>query len=111
MTQQLSLLDVPVTAGRSRSTDPATSRVAAKSVATAARKQEVMDAMRLLGVSCTASEIVEVLRRYGSRMDIGSVRSRLNQLRRDDGLVEPVGVKVVPRPTGSGRPEQTWRIR
>jgi hypothetical protein len=91
-----------------RSTDVATARVAAKSVDVAARKAEVLDAMRLIGVSCTASEILGVLRQYGSRMDIGSVRSRLNQLRRDDGLVRPQGVKTVPKPQGSGRPEQTW---
>lgn len=93
-----------------RSADPATSRVAAKSVDMGARKAEVLNAMRLIGVSCTASQITEVLREYGSRMDIGSVRSRLNQLK-DDGRVEKVGVRVVQKPVGSGRPEQTWRLK
>lgn len=93
-----------------RSTDPATSRVAARSVDMGARKAEVLNAMRLIGVSCTASQITEVLREYGSLMDIGSVRSRLNQLR-GDGLVAPVGVRQVPRPVGTGRPEQTWRLK
>lgn len=93
-----------------RSSDPATSRVAAKSVDMPARKAEVLDAMRLLVTTCTAHDILEVLQRYGSKMDIGSVRSRLNQLRKDDGLVEKVGVKVVPKPKGTGRPEQTWRL-
>jgi len=91
-----------------RTTDPPTSRVAALSVDVGARKQEVVDAMRLIGVSCTAHEIHEVLQQYRCRMDIGSVRSRLNQLRRDDGRVAKVGVKVVPKPVGSGRPETTW---
>lgn len=93
-----------------RSTDPATSRAAAKSLDLAARKQEVVDAMRLIAISCTAHEIVDVLRQYGSRMDIGSVRSRLNQLRKDDGRVAKSGVKVVPKPVGTGRPETTWRL-
>lgn len=105
---QVSLFDWQEAPLPVRSSDPATSRAAARSVDLAARKQEVLDAMRLLSVSCTAHEILEVLHRYGSRMDIGSVRSRLNQLRKDDGLVRPVGVKVVPKPQGTGRPEQTW---
>lgn len=91
-----------------RSSDPETSKVAAKSIALAARKAEVLDAMRLIGHSCTAHEILEVIHRYGSRIDIGSVRSRLNQLRKDDGKVRKVGVRVVPKPLGSGRPETTW---
>lgn len=93
-----------------RSTDPATSRVAAKSVDMAARKQEVVDAMRLIAVSCTADEISDRLRQYGIRMDAGSVRSRLNQLRKDDQRVRKVGVKVVPKPVGTGRPSTTWML-
>ena len=90
-----------------RSSDPATSRAAARSVDMGARKQEVVDAMRVLGVACTASEIHRVCREYGSRVDVGSVRSRLSQLRRD-GRVRVQGVKVVPPPRGTGRHEQTW---
>lgn len=91
-----------------RADDPATSRAAAKSLALAARKAEVVDAMRLIGHSCTAHEILEVIHRYGSKIDIGSVRSRLNQLRKDDGRVKKVGVRVTPKPVGTGRPETTW---
>lgn len=90
-----------------RTTDPITSLIAAKTVDLAARKQEVLDAMRLLQTAATASEIHRVLQQYGSCMDVGSVRSRLNQLR-DDGLVRKQGVKVVKKPEGTGRPEQTW---
>lgn len=108
VTDQLALFSPSVTGARHRATDPATSRAAARSVDLAARKQEVLDAMRLIGVSCTAHQILEVLRQYGSKMDIGSVRSRLNQLRVDDGAVRKIGVRVVPKPQGTGRPETTW---
>lgn len=91
-----------------RQTDPLTSRIAARSVDLAARKSEVVDAMRYIGVSCTASEIAAVLHRRGLRQEVGAVRSRLNQLRKDDGKVRKVGHKTVPKPTGTGRPEQTW---
>lgn len=92
-----------------RTSDPATSRAAARSVDMGARKAEVVNALRLLAVSSTAHEIHEVCRRYGSRMDIGSVRSRLSQLE-SAGLVRKVGVKVVPKPAGSGRHETTWTL-
>lgn len=107
--QQVSLFDAPSRLPV-RSDDPITSLVAAKSVDLAARKAEVLDAMRLLSTACTAHEIHDVLRSYGSRMDIGSVRSRLNQLAKDDGLVAKVGVKVVAKPQGTGRPETTWGL-
>lgn len=93
-----------------RSDDPPTSRVAAKSIDLAHRKQEVLDAMRLLGVSCTADEICGVLRSYRIPTEPGSVRSRLNQLRVDDGKVRKVGVKTVPKPLGTGRPSTTWSL-
>lgn len=105
---QPSLFDAPATAGLSRSTDPATSRAAARSIDLAARKSEVVAAMRYIGVSCTADEITEQLRKMGVRMDAGAVRSRLNQLRKDDRAVRKVGVKCVPKPVGTGRPSTTW---
>jgi predicted ArsR family transcriptional regulator len=105
---QPSLFDAPPTAGLSRGDDPATSRAAARSVDLAARKAEVLAAMRYIGVSCTADEITDHLRRMGVRMDAGAVRSRLNQLRKDDGAVRKVGVRVVPKPVGTGRPSTTW---
>ena len=108
MTTQPTLFDAPQTAGLTRRDDPATSRAAARSIDLAARKSEVLAAMRYLGVSCTADEITDQLRRMGVRMDAGAVRSRLNQLRRDDGMVRKVGVKVVAKPVGTGRPSTTW---
>ena len=90
-----------------RRSDPATSRAAARSVDMGARKQEVISAMRLLSRSATAAEIHAVVREDGSLMDIGSTRSRLSQLEAA-GLVRKVGVKVVPKPVGSGRQEATW---
>lgn len=87
-----------------RRDDPATSRAAARSVDMGARKMEVVNAMRFLGVSATAHEIHSVC---VSKMEVGAVRSRLAQLRRD-GKVRVVGVKRVPKPLGTGRDEQTW---
>lgn len=66
--------------------------------------------MRWIGVSCTADEISACLAFYGIRMDPGSVRSRLNQLLKDDALVRKVGVQTVPKPLGSGRPSTTWML-
>lgn len=112
MPEQLTLIDMaaPPQHSMTRRADPPTSRAAARSVDLAARKAEVVDAMRLIVTSCTASEIHQKIRQYGSKMDIGSVRSRLNQLR-EDGRVAKVGCRVVPKPIGSGRPETTWRLR
>ena len=107
---QLGLFEAPPTAGLSRRDDPRTSVVAAKSVDLAARKGEVLEAMRWIGVSCTADEISARLASYGIRMDPGSVRSRLNQLLKDDALVRKVGCKTVPKPLGSGRPSTTWAL-
>ena len=106
MTEPLSLFDMPPDPLPVRSSDPATSRAAARSVDMGARKQEVIDAMRYLGYSATAHEIHAVC---VSRMEVGAVRSRLSQLRRD-GRVRVVGVKRVPKPLGTGRDEQTWML-
>lgn len=111
MAEALTLFETPIEPPLPvRRNDPATSRVAAKSVDLAARKAEVVNAMRVLVVACTADEIAEVLHGYGIRMPAGSVRSRLNQLRSDDGLVRKVGVKTVPKPIGTGRPSTTWAL-
>ena len=93
-----------------RSTDPATSRVAAKSVNMRERKREVLDAMSRLAGSVTASQIQADLAAHRIVREGGSIRSRLNQLR-EDGLVRKVGVRVVPKPVGTGRPETTWSLR
>lgn len=107
MTGQLSLFDLPP-GPLVRASDPETSRVAAKTVNVSERRQEVIDAMRLISVAATASEIHQVIRDAGSRVDIGSVRSRLNEL---NGLrVRKAGVKTVRPPRGSGRPETLWAL-
>jgi predicted ArsR family transcriptional regulator len=92
-----------------RSNDPATSRVAARSVNMRERKREVIDSMTRLAGTVTASQIQADLARHGIVRESGSIRSRLSQLR-EDGLVATVGVRVVPKPAGTGRPEQTWRL-
>lgn len=102
----MTLFDLPSDPLPVRSSDPATSRAAARSVDMGARKQEVVNAMRYLGVSATAHEIHAAC---VSKMEVGAVRSRLSQLRRD-GKVRVVGVKRVPKPLGTGRNEQTWML-
>lgn len=110
MSQTPTLFDYADTAARSRATDPATSRVAGRSVHLKERKREVLSAMSSLGGTVTASQIQAWLARHGIVREAGSIRSRLAQLR-DDELVRTVGVRVVPKPMGTGRPEQTWERR
>lgn len=112
---QLSLLDLPPVPPQTwRASDPPTARAAARSVHEAARKAEVLTAMAVLaqrGVRhVTASEVYGVMRERGTRMEIGSVRSRLNQLRLEDPqrVRKTGGVRVVPPPAGTGRHEQLW---
>ncbi len=94
MTAQPSLWDLPVDPLPVRSSDPATSRAAARRLPLRKRKAQVMAAIEWLdaaAVSFTADEVLDVLRHTDSRWERGSVSSRLAQLRRD-GLVEPIGV-------------------
>lgn len=106
---QASLFDAPVSAGRSRRTDPATARAAGRSVRLKERKREVLSALERLGATATASQIQADLARHGIIRESGSIRSRLAQLR-EDGLVRVVGVRCVPKPIGTGREEQTWAM-
>lgn len=89
------LFDVPVDPLPARSTDPATSRAAARRVNLRARKAAVMDAIGFLVYgapgSFTADEVLDLLRLRDPRWERGWVSSRLSQLCRD-GLVERVGV-------------------
>lgn len=112
MTAQASLFETERNPLPVRSSDPVTSRAAAKSVHEAARKAEVLRAMAVIGAHCTASEIHARVLRDGGRMDIGSVRSRLVQLRKEKPPRTRVtgGVKVIPPPHGSGRQEQVWDL-
>lgn len=93
--QQLDLLAMPADPLPVRSSDPATSRAAARKVNLRARKAAVMEAIGFLlyGAegSFTADEVLDLLRLRDPRWERGWVASRLSQLARD-GLVTPSGV-------------------
>lgn len=100
-----------------RSTDPVTSAAALATVDEAARKAEVLRAMFYIGLCnssarAVASEIHAVAQRMGSRMDVGSVRSRLAQLANEDPprVRITTGVRTIAKPEGSGRPQQVWDL-
>lgn len=110
--QPMSLFDLERHPLPARSGDPVTARAAAKSVHEAARKAEVLHAMYRIGAPCTASQIHDDMLRHESKMDIGSTRSRLAQLRGEKPRRARTtgGVRVVPKPMGTGRPEQLWDL-
>lgn len=97
-----------------RSSDPVTSRAAARSINLKARKAEVLDALWHIGLCnssarATASEVHRTARRRGSKQEPGSVRSRLAQLATDGLVYRTGGVSTVPTEHGgTGRPEQVW---
>jgi hypothetical protein len=95
MAQPPTLFDVPVDPLPVRSSDPATSRAAARRLPLRKRKAQVMHAISFLMVaapgSFTADEVLDVLRIKDKRWERGWVASRLSQLKRD-GLVEACGV-------------------
>jgi hypothetical protein len=109
VTDAPTLFDAPPTRGASRKSDPATSRDAAKTVRLKDRKREVIESMTRLGGTVTASQIQHDLAAHGLIRESGSIRSRLSQLR-ENGLVQPVGVRRVPKPLGTGCDETTWRL-
>lgn len=91
---QPTLFDAPVDPLPVRSTDPATSRAAARRLPLRKRKAQVMAAVGWLdtaAASFTADEVLDVLRLTDPRWERGWVASRLSQLKRD-GLVEACGV-------------------
>jgi hypothetical protein len=95
-----------------RVSDPQTSHAAAVDLQARirARKREVMAALEVIG-SGTASRIKVEMARQGNIREAGTIRSRLNQLKRD-GLVRLTGgVENIPTDKGgSGRDEQVWAI-
>lgn len=107
---QQSLFDSPVSRLPVRSSDPETSRVAARQLDATARQNEVLLAMRLLVTSCMPSEIKRVLGDRGMDRERNEIASRLSELsdpeRWADGQprVRKVGAKTGPR----GRPVATW---
>lgn len=93
-----------------RTSDPETSRKAAKSVKLKERKQEVLDSLKRLGSSSTARQIQQEMARQGIHRERGAVASRLSQLEHDH-LVAKVGVRNVPTSAGgTGRDEATWSL-
>lgn len=78
-----------------RTTDPETSKAAAKSVDVNPREREVIDALRLLTVASSAFEIAECMANYGLSRDKNCVSRRLTSLTRK-GLVDARGVKPGP---------------
>lgn len=105
-----SLFDYQATAGRSRRTDPATSRSAARSINLKERKREVLAAMRRLEAPSTARQIQQDMHRHDVSRERGAVASRLSQLEHD-GMVRKVGVCQIPTEQGgTGRAECTWAL-
>jgi hypothetical protein len=97
----LSLFDLPADPLPARSTDPATSRAAARRLPLRKRKAQTMDAIASLTGSFTADEVLDLLDGW----DRAAVCSRLSQLR-TDGLVESCGVAEGRR----GAWVTTWRL-
>lgn len=88
-----------------RSTDPATSRAAARALPIRARQAECIEALRWLGVSSTADDVRQVLVSRGLDRARNEVASRLSELadpeRWPDGaLVRRVGVRANARGRG-----------
>lgn len=103
------LWDVPVDPLPARTSDPATSRAAARGVNHKERKREVLAAMRAMSRPAPASEIQRVMRSQGVIREIGAVRSRLAQLRRDGRTRTTGGVRTTAVDDGgTGRAEQLW---
>lgn len=111
MTQD-SLFDLPLSPLPVRSTDPETSKAAAKQLDVRERQAEVLVAMRLLVTSCTPTDIQRVLRERGMHRERNEVASRLAELGNPDkwadgmARVRKVGVKDGPR----GRKVATWAL-
>jgi hypothetical protein len=86
-----------------RSSDPETSKAAARDLPLRARHQEVVDALRLRACSATADEVRQTLREYGFDRERGEVASRLSELERL-GIARKVGV----RKNHKNRSVATW---
>lgn len=94
-----------------RTSDPETSHHAAATLNMRERKREVIRAFTRLGRAATASEITREMRRDAVIREVGSVRSRLAQLRHDGRTRKTGGVRTIPTDDGgTGRPEQLWEL-
>ena len=99
------LFDMPAGPLPVRSSDPATSRRAARDLKLRQRQLECLTALRVLIVSSTADDIAAVLATANSEtaQTRSEVASRLPELERA-GMVRRIGVKQGRR----GRAVQTW---
>lgn len=88
-----------------RSTDPATSRVAARELPLRPRQQECVEALRWIGVSATADDVKRCLSEHGLQRERNECASRLSELERL-GVVCKVGVRKNER----NKSVATWRL-
>lgn len=101
----LTLFDLPVDPLPVRSSDPATSRRAARDLPIRERQREVLVALRWLAVASDPAQIRDRLVASGMVRERNEVASRLSELERL-GLVRRVGVRQGPR----GRAVGTWSL-
>lgn len=111
MNAQATLFDAPPTAAPSRRSDPVTSKMAGKALPLRVRQQEVVHALRWIGVSATADDVKQCLAEHGLQRERNEVASRLSELadpeRWPQGpLVRRVGV----RPNQKGRNVATFAL-
>ena len=99
------LFDALPTAGLARRTDPQTSVVAAKELPLRARQQEVVEALRWIGVSATADDVKRCLREHGMDRERNECASRLSELERL-GVARKIGV----RKNAKGKNVATWGL-
>jgi hypothetical protein len=102
---QLDLLSMPVDPLPARTSDPETSRAAARELPLRARQQECVDALRWLCVSATADDVKRCLAEHGMVRERNECASRLSELERL-GRVRKVGVRKNHR----GKNVATWRL-
>lgn len=103
-----SLFDMPAAPLPVRSSDPATSRRAARDLPLRPRQQECIIALRHIVVSVDAAAIKGwLLAELGLHRERNEVASRLAEMERmDPPLVRKGGVKAGPR----GRPVALWSL-
>lgn len=89
-----------------RSCDPETSKIAGKTVATNAREDECIEALRRLVCAADTHDIAAVLAEYGLQRDRNCLARRLTSLERK-GRVRRAGVKV----GAAGKPTTLWALR
>lgn len=92
MVEAPTLFDAPLEPLPVRSSDPETSRAAARELPLRARQQECVDALRWIGVSATADDVKRCLAEHGMDRERNECASRLSELEQL-GRVRKVGVR------------------